>query len=249
MRQRIKNTLAILAGIWILSSCELNLIPESDLSDEVFWQSDADFRQALNYFYKAIEIGPGDEFAYPLMNDVMSDNAISGTLNEVGNGTYLPSSNFGPWDKNYRIIREANNIIENANSYESASSPGFIAEAKFFRAYAYADLVRRYGDVPLIMKTLDTDDEELYAPRTPRAVVMDSIYADLDYAAAYLPLDSELDPAESYGLVSKGTALAIKSRAALREGTWNKFHNSGNYESHLQIAKDAALAVIESSEY
>ena len=249
MIQKIKNTIVVLAGLFILNACDLTLIPESDLSDEVFWRSDSEFRQALNYFYKLIEIAPGNEMDYPLMSDVMSDNAVSETFNAVGNGSYIPGSDFGPWDRDYQIIRTANNIIEQAEEYESETVPRIIAEARFFRAYAYADLLRRYGGVPLIMKTLDTNDEELYAPRASRDEVMDVIYADLDNAIANLPAASELVIEAEYGLVTTGTALALKSRAALREGTWNKFHNGSNFQTHLQIAKEAALQVMQNNEY
>ena len=238
-----------MAGLFILPACDLDMIPESDLSDEIFLQTDRDFRQAVNYLYKAIEVFPNDEQEYPLMVDVMSDNAVSSEFSSIGNGTYLPSSDFGPWDKDYRIIRAANNIIEQGANFGSESASRYVAEAKFFRAYAYADLVSRYGDVPLIMKTLDTEDEALYAPRTPRAQVIAAIYSDLDEAAANLPAASALEIATEYGMVTSGTALTLKSRVALREGTWNKFHNSGDVNAHLQVAKDAALAVIQSNEY
>lgn len=239
----------IIAGLLTLSACDLDLVPQADLSDEVFWQTDEDFRQSLNYLYKASEISSTDMQAYPLWTDVMSDNAVANGFNAISNGSYLPSSNFGPWDRDYRVIRAANNIIEHLAGYESGQSHRYEAEAKFFRAYAYADLVSRYGDVPLVLMTLDTDSEALYEPRTPREQVIEAIYSDLTAAASDLPLNSELKPATEYGLVTRGAALALKSRVALREGTWNKFHNEGNFADHLQIAKESALAVMNASEY
>lgn len=248
MIRKFKNIGIVLAGTFLLSACNLDLVPEADLSDEVFWKTDQDFRQGVNYLYKAIEMG-ATESEYPLMKDVLSDNAVMTGFNAVSNGSYLPSSNFGPWDRNYRVIRAANNILDHVADFSSKSTPRYVAEAKFFRAYAYADLVSRYGDVPLIMKTLDTDSEELYAPRTPRAQVVEAVYKDLDDAAADLPLNSKLVKATEYGMVTKGAALAFKSRVALREGTRNKFHGAGTFNTHLQIAKDAALAVMNSNEY
>jgi starch-binding outer membrane protein, SusD/RagB family len=43
--------------------------------------------------------------------------------------------------------------------------------------------------------------------------------------------------------------LTLKSRVALREGTWNKFHHNSNYQNHLQLARDAALQVLQSNHY
>jgi hypothetical protein len=112
MIQAIKKIKILAAGLLFLSSCDLNLVPEANLSDEVYWKTDQDFRQALNYLYKAIEIPSTDKDAYPLFMDVLSDNAVSSGFNSISNGSYIPGSNFGPWDRDYRIIRAANNILE-----------------------------------------------------------------------------------------------------------------------------------------
>jgi hypothetical protein len=161
----------------------------------------------------------------------------------------LPAASFGPWDRDYRIIRAANNVLEHLTKFESTSKLRYSAEAKFFRAYAYADLVARYGDVPLIKQSLDTDSPDLYAARTARKQVIEAVYNDLNEAATGLPLNSKLVKASEYGMVTQGAALAFKSRVALREGTRNKFHNNSDFTPHLQIAKDAALAVMKSNEY
>jgi starch-binding outer membrane protein, SusD/RagB family len=257
-RMKLKNiNIARLAivGLITMCACDLNTVPEADLSEAIFWQTDNDFRQATNNLYRMASdpnaAGNYTSENYPIIADVMSDNAILRSFSSIGNGSYLPTSNFGPWNFDYAMIRVANNIIEKANaaSFTSSSMARFKAEAKFFRAYSYADLVRRYGDVPLILKTLDTSDEELYASRTDVQVVVDSIYSDLDYAAANLPLASKLAVATEYGMATHGAALALKSRVALRRGTWKKFHGEGSGQEDLQIAKDAALAVIQSGEY
>jgi hypothetical protein len=249
MVQRFKKINVIVAALLMLTACDLNLVPEANLSDEVFWKNDQDFRQALNYLYKVSEISSTDMQAYPLWMDVMSDNAVANGFNAISNGSYLPSSNFGPWDRDYRVIRAANNIIEHLADYESKASQRFDAEAKFFRAYAYGDLVSRYGDVPLVLTTLDTDSENLYEPKTPRAQVIEAVYTDLTDAAAGLPANSDLNMGTEFGMVTQGAALALKSRVALREGTWNKFHNGGNFDNDLQIARESALAVMNSNEY
>lgn len=251
--KRLKINRIAIAGLFILAACDLETVPEANLSDAIFWQTDDDFRQATNNLYNIAESVGYTKEEYPIIADVMSDNAVLRPFSSIANGSYLPSANFGPWDFDYRIIRNANNVLEKAReaTFTSVSMARFKAEAKFFRAYAYADLVRRYGDVPLILQTLDTHDEGLYAPRTDREVVIDTLYQDLDYAAANLPSAAEVAEAAAtdYGTVTSGAALTLKSRVALREGTWNKFHNGANYEGHLQTAKDAALQVMQSGEY
>lgn len=248
--------ISIIIFTWMLSSCELDRIPESDLSDAVFWQTPDDYKKAANYLYRASHVDAYDD-SYILRADNMSDNTFARDPNEISNGSYIPSANFGPWVQDYRVIRAANNIIEKAS--ESSLSVDvlaqYISEARFFRAFAYFDLVSRYGDVPLIMKSLDIDNEELYSPRTNRGIVIDTIFSDLDYAAAHLPKASLLIPGTDYGRITSGAAFAFKSRVALFEGTFNKFHdtdglgNPGKVASQLKAAKDAAENVMKSAEY
>ena len=251
--KNMKITRVAIVGLLTLAACDLDTVPESNLSDGIFWQTDNDFRQATNNLYKTVVIDSWEQ-EYPAIADVMSDNAFAKTADftaNISNGSYLPTANFGPWNHDYSMIRGANNIIERARAAGFASTllSRFKGEAKFFRAFAYQDLVRRYGSVPLILKTLDTSDGELYEPRTDVQVVVDSMYRDLDYAAAHLPKASELKNATEYGMATSGAALALKSRIALRRGTWKKFHGEGSYQQDLQIAKDAALQVMQSDEY
>lgn len=246
---------AIIIILSLVSACDLNRIPESDLSDAVYWQSESDFQQAVNYLYRGTH-NEWYEDDYQLYADRMSDNVIGVSPSSISNGTFLPQADFGPWDENYEVIRAANKILEKAASsgLDSQAFSRYLGEAKFFRAYAYTELVKRYGDVPLILKSLNLEDEDLYKSRTPREIVMDTVYQDLDYAAANLPAVSELDANTAYGSrISSGTALVLKSRAALYEGTRLKFHGTGNmdhsFDYHLQIARDAALEVMQSGEF
>lgn len=247
------NIVKLITCIFLLSACDLDRIPETDLSDAVYWQNADDFKNAASYLYSIYLPNSTNDF-YPLYADKLSDNAMGTELNEISNGSYLPSSNFGPWDSGYSLIRAANKIIGQAEAAGLTDAVSrYVAEARFFRAWGYFDLVRRYGDVPLVLKTLDIDDEELFSARTPREEVIDAIYTDLDYAADNLPLKSEINISEDYVRLSSGTALAFKSRVALREGTWKKFHNvtTGNhdYKYHLNAARQAALDVMQSGEY
>lgn len=241
-----------LAGLFMVNACSdlLDKVPESNLSDAVYWQNEADFTQAANALYKSSYTPMGADVS-PLYADRMSDNAISTSSDDISSGNHIPSSNFGPWNRRYSLIRSSNIILEQAERSDLTPDELLIptAEARFFRAFAYADLVRRYGDVPLILKSLDIGDDELYDSRTPRETVINQIYEDLDYAAANLPPVSDEVDEVAYGKVSSGTALAFKSRVALREGTWNKFHGEGTGANHLEVARNAAQDVMQSGDY
>src|SRR5690606_32584593 len=152
----------------------------------------------------------------------------------------------GDWNNPYRDIFTANNILEKGEKAQVSDEirNRYFGEARFFRASAYFSLVQKYGDVPLLLKTLDTDAPELTMPRTPKAEVIQAIYNDLDFAAQWLPTHQQL-PANQYGRITKSSALALKARVALYVGTRAKFHNDGDWQPHLTIAVQAAQAVMD----
>lgn len=121
------------------------------------------------------------------------------------------------------------------------------AVARFFRAYLYFNMVKRFGDVPWYDKViLETDTEALTKPRDSRMVVIDNIIADLDFAVANLP--EKKMPNE----ISKWTALALKSRICLFEGIFRKYHTEFNLsgaEALLDKSIEASGLLIEKSGY
>lgn len=108
------------------------------------------------------------------------------------------------------------------------------------RAYFYFTKVQRYGDVPYYDEVIGSKDNELlYKPRDSRKYVMQKVMEDLDQAIFMLP--ETKTPYE----VNKWTALALKSRAALFEGTFRKYHNLGDWEEMLKQSAAASLELIQ----
>lgn len=226
----------LMLNIWLFGACELDRFPETDLSDASFWGSEDNFKKACNVFYISID---GQAIFFDDLRTDFGYNTPNGA-NDVSSGTRITPATSSDWDANYQIIFDANNIIENAVGKEDIESiERWIGEAKFFRAYAYFDLISKFGDVPLVLNVLDVDSPELNNPRVGRESVIDQIYEDLDYAAANVPSIAEL-PTTDYGRVSKNAALTFKARVALYEGTRQKFHDYGDFSSNLNIAINAA---------
>lgn len=121
--------------------------------------------------------------------------------------------------------------------------------ARFFRAWFYFEKVKRYGDVPWIDKALAVDDPALYGPRDPRTLVMDKVLEDLDYAIANISATNEA----SRTLITKDVALALKSRVALFEGTFRKYHPEfglqGTADKWLNEAVSSSKVLIDSKRY
>jgi starch-binding outer membrane protein, SusD/RagB family len=245
---KIKYFILSLAIVLTLGtiSCDVERLPETEITDPTFWRSENDIRMAANYLYTFLP-------TLPVTNDVWSDDAFGISPNAISDGTRLPPATDANYNNPYRLIRAANNILEKApKALESGVSQDvvnwYLAEARFFRAWAYFGLVQRYGNVPLILTTLTENDEKLFAPADPRDAVVNAIYEDLDFAISNLRTPTRLGAA-GYGRIPNTAAMAFKSRVALFEGTFAKFHQKGDANRHLNLALNAAKACMDSGEH
>lgn len=243
MKKTMKKALLGLSLLVGLAACDVNRLPETNISDDSFWTSESDIKAANNYLYTFL---PGFN-----NDDVWSDDAFGLASNTVSDGSRLaPATAGGDYNTPYNLIRAANNVLEKAP--RAAVTPAvldrYLAEARFFRAWGYFGLVQKYGSVPLILKTLDENSPELRQPASPREAIVDQMYADLDFAIANLPTITSLGNAD-YGRISKTAAQAFKARVALFEGTFAKFHSKGNATKHLTLAVASSKAVIDSKEH
>ncbi len=222
----------------------LDKYPQTDISPTNFWKTEADFKMAANALYNSLSNNYGETL------DLQADDYYGRSVNGVSAGTYVPTNKDDVWTTAYDNIRKANDIVENAEKSEVEVSikERYVAEARFFRAYQYAVLIKRFGDVPLVLKTLDLNSPELYEAQTARSIILEKIIEDLQWASQKLPKKQELAAVDE-GRITRGTALAVLSRVALYEGTRNKYHNAGEYASLLELAKSSAYTVISEKEF
>ncbi len=227
----------------LTAACKgLDLGPEDQISDASFWKTPDHFRLAANDFYYGLQ-GAGN---YTELN---SDIAFGQGANPFSNGSYLAPADSSLWTNSYAGIRAANYMLQKAQeSGLGAPIDRWVGEALFFRAYHYWNLAKAYGGVPLITKVLDVTSAEVYTAKSTQQQIIDFVIADLDSAAAKLPLQSALG-ADELGRVTQGAALALKARAALYQGTWAKYHNEGDPAPYLNAAVSAAQQLVASGEY
>jgi hypothetical protein len=239
-----KSIILIVIILRFLTACEdvLDKSPLDQISSESFWKSELDFQLACNNLYTFMELDA-------TIDNWSTDYFQKGT-NNVSSGNHVVSNSDGVWNNSYTGIRRANEIIESTeiSEIEEDIKNRYKAEASFFRAYLYFKLVQRFGDVPLVLKTLDFNSEEIRGPRTSRSEVVNQIIVDLQFASEKLPPKSNLKTSEE-GRITRGAALGLLSRVALFEGTHEKYHSHGNSTSRLQVAVEAALTFITENEY
>ncbi|MCK9410671.1 MAG: RagB/SusD family nutrient uptake outer membrane protein [Prolixibacteraceae bacterium] len=240
----MKN-LKLIIFLFILCSCEdfLDRPPLDAIGNESYWKTAKDLENYVIHFYPSF---PSHSlwqygYGYPIKN---ADNAMEVTPNIILNGER--GVTVGRWTNEWSNIRSVNIFFDNYKRCEDNFDlyKHFLGEAYFFRAWFYFELVKKYGDVPWYStELLPGSSEELSRPRDPRTAVVDSILVDLDHAINVLSLRSKY----KNNRISKEAALAFKTRVALYEGTWQKYHagtafgtTNANPNKYFQICVDAA---------
>lgn len=243
-----------LAATLALGACSEEFLDRSPLdaiSSEAYWKTPVDLEMYVSQYYT---IFPNETRNDDALLDGNSDNLVLATFNSTLAGTRVVPASGGAWNTGWSNVRSVNYFMQNYRKVPSNFEliKHYVGEAHFFRAYFYFGLVRDFGDVPWINKPLTDNSEELYMPRTSRAVVMDSIIADLDKAIAYMKNKGQ----GSASRLNSQVAQLFKSRVALFEGTWEKYHAGTNFgvagsdgSRFLQIARDASKSLIDGGLY
>ncbi|PKA98791.1 putative outer membrane starch-binding protein [Flavobacteriaceae bacterium MAR_2009_75] len=236
----MKFKYSILIYILLLIGCSddyLDKEPLSDVTENNFFLKASDLQLYTNGFYRMF---PSTSI---YDGDAISDNIVSTTLSdEMRSSRTIPTTG-GGWDWAY--LRDINYFLENYEKCEDESAKvHYSGVAYFFRAYFYFQKLKRFGEVPYYDKTLSAEDmESLQASRESRQFITDKILEDLD--RAIVNLNEEV---QAYR-ITKYSALALKSRVALYEGTFEKYRDVSGYETYLNVSVDASLELMENSPY
>lgn len=222
----------------------LDVPPKDRIAASNFFKTPKDLETYSNGFYSDI---PSEDLYF---RDSKSDNILPFVIDERITGSRVVPTNRGSGGWSWSTLRQINYFLQNykRNVEDPEVLHYYGGLARFFRAWFYYIKVKRFGDVPWYSKVLEAGDSlALYKARDPRTVVMDSILADIDYAIENLPEEVQL-----YS-VTKYTALSLKARICLFEGTFRKYHTElnlqGTSDDLLQQAADAAHQLIESGAY
>ena len=221
MKHTIINVILFLAAIACVS-CEdmLDFQPKDRLSPDTYFRTETDCELWTNNYYTVF---PSAEGVYSEPFDVIVRDVLADEISGVRKP--MPTDGNWKWTK----LREMNFFLSRSSQIEEESVRlRYEGLTRFFRAYFYFEKVKRYGDVPWVDKPLSSDDNELYKGRDSREFVMEKVMEDIDFAIANLPEKQDVYH------VTRWTARALKSRIALFEGTFRKYHGIDGYEKYLQ---------------
>lgn len=217
--KKIFEIISLSAAAISMVSCSdfLTKTPETSLSPESFFSSEKELELWSNKEYANL-LGEATDLA-----EIKGDDFIGRSMSVIQKGTRTTATT-GLWTQtHWGYLRHINQFFENCGNCTNVEvRTKYEGVEHFFRALFYYQMVQYYGDVPYYDKVVGSADQEmLYKPRDPRGYVMKKVIEDLDNAAEKLP-DSWAD---GVFRVNKNAALAFKSRVALFEGTFRKYHN------------------------
>ncbi|MEY3199864.1 MAG: hypothetical protein RJA13_1822, partial [Bacteroidota bacterium] len=188
---------------------------------ENFFETPEDYDRALTGAYDLLQ----SSFLSLWIGEIASDNSIAGGesvndsqgLHQIDlmnhGGVNVELRNILRW--NYAGVTRANYIMENKDNIEFSGKEKILAETRFLRAYYYFELVKFFGDVPLIIDKRIGIDEATQIERSPKSEVYAQIETDLKYAAGIL------DPiATVQGRATKGAALSLLGKVYLYQNKY-----------------------------
>lgn len=215
----------IILGILYLAtvySCKKDFLerpPLNQLSESTFWKSENDVYLAVNGVYNQM---PGEGIVY---DDGATDNAYAqypweSTATDASSGALNATGDAG-WS--FDAIGRANYFLDNADKVTAIDKTlleRYKAEVRFIRALTYFNMLSKFGDVPLLTKTVKLGEENV--PRTPKDQVLKFVIDELEAISKVLPQTYAGGKPNEKGRVTKGAALALKARAHLYAGQWDK---------------------------
>jgi hypothetical protein len=228
-------------------SCELKENTEGVLAADSFFSTVQDLDASVSAAFNAINVGTTGKisshlYSSPLMgsDDITTHPALNKAPSreyDQFNATSINVNDY-TWVRSYKCILVTNVVIEN---YKKVSGDvnainAVVAQAYFLRAFCYFDLVRIYGNVPLILSAAP----DLTAARSKYELVFEQIISDLKFAETWLGLKDSSRP----GKPTKWAAKSLLAHVYLTMAGW-PFKDQSKYA----LARDKSKEVIDGGGY
>lgn len=246
-----KYIVALFALTVGLSACEnLDRFPQTEISPELFFNTEGDLSLYINGLTQLPNGGSYFATRDSYLNDQNTDNAATTgavEMKTIMTGTPTSQNITGGWD--WSRLRNVNYFLENYQ--KAAVTPEvknhYAGLARYYRADFYMSKIKRFSNVPWFSGTLNPGDEGLFKTQDNRATVVDSVMADLEFAA------NNIREKVPTGTPGKWAAKMLYAKIALYEGTYRKYHAELNLQNtagtYLQKAADIAAEIRSSGKF
>lgn len=198
----MKRLIIISTVILALISCQKELLqtPETSKVSKKFYSNEKEIEEAINAVYATLQFTGNFNTAMPAMGELPGEDAYDATpANDGGVYGQLDDYNAIPqngligdiWEDAYKGIQRANIVLNRINDIEyqkEDTKKSRIGEMYFIRALYYFNLVRVFGDVPLVVEEVKNPQDYFKQQRTPTTEVYTQIKSDLNQAIENLPI-------------------------------------------------------------
>jgi hypothetical protein len=247
--KKIKYVFLLVTSV-IFTCCHdiLDIEPKDRITG--IWTNEALLESYVNGMYNSLQHGFGDDLwgcltdeLYDIHNHgsawtVQRGELTSDNISTILSGTAVTPT-FNKWGYAYQKIRDINEFFQQieTSTFDDEIKDRLKGEMKFIRAYLYAELLWRYGDIPLITQVFELNDDYTTVTRESYDKVVDFIVNELDESAILLS-QGEIER----GRATPDVALALKSRVLLYAAS--PLNNPSNDLAKWEKAAKAAEALI-----
>lgn len=234
---KLTNYIAgILLSVLTLTSCSdwLNLEPEDGVIRQEFWKTKEHVKSAVIGCYMSAQTGVVESmFLWGELRADMIENgtSVNNNFSEVMDGEISAANSVVDWADFYNVINNCNTVLEFApgvreidGTFTERQLNEYKAEVLTLRALMYFYLVRSFRDVPFITEAYISDDQDLYVGKTSGAIILDSLVADLQYAAVNAP-SAYATNAENKSRITRWTARALLADIYLWQENYTACNN------------------------
>ncbi|MGB0880233.1 MAG: RagB/SusD family nutrient uptake outer membrane protein [Polaribacter sp.] len=221
----IKKIAVLLIIVCFTMSCSDDFVDvqSSAENSEDYFNTEEEYQNALVGAYDMLQ----SSYLNVLLGEIASDNTLCGGesatdvigFQEIDDMIHTPlnADLRNIWGWMFSGVNRANYILEFQDKTDFAGKNEVLAQARFLRAYYYFELVKWFGDVPLIVDKRFQFGSQFDVDRTPKAAIYTQIELDLIYAADNLPYTQS-----EKGRITKGAAQALLGKAYLYQDKFNE---------------------------
>lgn len=217
--------------------------------------SESDARQAINGVYRRLSDSWVTGYNIKQIPNDLLKRASWDEASGLSNFTYGSENTYiaGMWQNHYAVIKDCNSVIDNvtANKEKINNWERYVGQAHGIRAFLYFDLVRWFGDVPLVLTDTKSLDG-LEVTRTPQKEVFRQIIEDFEYCISHTMDKGDTSKGYQYGRLTKDACHGFLAKVYLWLGSVAQRDGKeilGNAADNFEKSLEHSSAVIQGGRY
>ena len=229
--------------------------PKGKLTTDNFYNSESDARQAINGVYRRLSDSWVTGYNIKQIPNDLLKRASWDEASGLSNFTYGSENTYiaGMWQNHYAVIKDCNSVIDNVttNKEKINNWERYVGQAHGIRAFLYFDLVRWFGDVPLVLTDTKSLDG-LEVTRTPQKEVFRQIIEDFEYCISHTMDKGDTSKGYQYGRLTKDACNGFLAKVYLWLGSVAQRDGKeilGNAADNFEKSLEHSSAVIQGGRY